>query len=135
VLKPQFGFEWQNVLLFIMTLLVAWALRFFWGFWLALLAFWSTRADGLLTLQDSMIIIVGGQVAPTSLLPPVIQFFATILPFRFMAAFPVEVLTGQLSQSEIHIGFTLQVFWMMVALGMYMHLWIKGVQKYSAVGG
>ena len=37
-----------NGFAFLPALVLAWALRFFWGYWLALLAFWATRADALL---------------------------------------------------------------------------------------
>jgi len=135
LLKPEFTLTWQNGVLFLPGLIFAWALRFFWGYWLALLAFWATRADGLLTLQDSLIFLLGGQVAPTRLLPPLIQVLSTILPFRYMAAFPVAVLTGQLTQSEIVTGFIFQVSWMLVAIGLYTLMWRNGVRRYSAVGG
>lgn len=52
LLKPEFTLTWQNALLFVPGLIFAWTLRFFWGYWLALLAFWATRADGLLALQE-----------------------------------------------------------------------------------
>jgi ABC-2 type transport system permease protein len=135
LLKPEFSLTWQNGLLFLPALIFAWALRFFWGYWLALLAFWATRADGLLALQDSLVFIMGGQVAPTRLLPPIIQIFSTILPFRYMAAFPVEVLTGQLVQSEILEGFIFQGFWLVIAVGLYALMWRNGVRRYEAVGG
>ncbi len=135
LLRPQISFTWPEIILFFPALLMAWVLRFFWGYWVALLAFWATRADGLLALQDSLIFLLGGQVAPTRLLPPLIQLLSTILPFRYMAAFPVELLTGQLSKSEIMTGFVFQAFWMFVALGLYAVLWRKGVRHYAAVGG
>jgi ABC-2 type transport system permease protein len=135
LLKPEFTLTWQNGLLFLPSLIFAWALRFFWGYWLALLAFWATRADGLLALQDSLVFLLGGQVAPTRLLPPFIQAFSTILPFRYMAAFPVEVLTGQLVQSQILEGFIFQGFWMVVAVALYVLMWRNGVRRYEAVGG
>lgn len=135
LLRPEFELTLQNGLLFLPALIFAWALRFFWGYWLALLAFWATRADALLALQDSMIFLLGGQVAPTRLLPPLIQVLATVLPFRYMAAFPVEVLTGQLTQPEIVTGFIFQTFWMLVAFSLYALMWRNGLRRYAAVGG
>ena len=135
LLRPEISFTATNLLIFFPTLLLAWALRFFWGIWLALLAFWATRADGLLALQDSLIFLIGGQVAPTRLLPPFIQSLSMILPFRYMVAFPVEVLTGQLSQHEILTGFIFQVCWLAVACTLYALVWHKGVRRYAAVGG
>jgi ABC-2 type transport system permease protein len=123
------------MLLFLPALLMAWALRFFWGYWIALLAFWATRADALLALQDSLIFLLGGLVAPIRLLPDGMRALATLLPFRYMVAFPVEVLTGQLSPLEVTYGFLIQAGWLVVALAFYALLWRKGLSHYTAVGG
>ncbi len=55
LLKPEFQVTAVEALAFIPALLLAWALRFFWGYGLALFAFWSSRADALLALQDTLI--------------------------------------------------------------------------------
>jgi ABC-2 type transport system permease protein len=135
LLRPQVSFTSQNILLFLPALVMAWALRFFWGYWIALLAFWATRADALLALQDSLIFLLGGLVAPTRLLPEGLRALATVLPFRYMVAFPVEVLTGQLPPAGIRYGFLIQAGWLAVALALYAVLWRKGVKHYAAVGG
>lgn len=126
---------WGNALAFLPALILAWALRWLWGYWLALLSFWATRADALLSLQESLIFLVGGQVAPTLLLPGLLQGAARALPFRYMAAFPVEVLAGQLTPAEIRAGFAIQAAWLGVALLLFVALWRAGLRRYSAVGG
>jgi ABC-2 type transport system permease protein len=134
-LRPELHLTWRNSLAFVPALALAWALRFLWGYWLAILSFWTTRADALLSLQESSIFILGGQVAPLVLLPAVLQKLALVLPFRYMAAFPVEVLAGQLDAVQIWIGFALQVAWLLVALALFVALWRAGLRRYSAVGG
>jgi ABC-2 type transport system permease protein len=110
-------------------------LRFLWGYWIALLAFWTARADALLTLQDSLIFLLAGQVAPVSLLPEALQTAATILPFRYMIAFPVEILTGNLSNGDLVYGFALQVVWLTVAGLLTILVWNRGLQRYAGFGG
>jgi ABC-2 type transport system permease protein len=135
VLQPELHTTWQNGLAFIPALGLAWALRFFWGYWLALLAFWAARADALLGLQDSLVFLLAGQVAPVALLPGAMRTAAIVLPFRYMLGFPVEVLTGQLGPVELWTGFVLQTGWLLVALTLFAALWRSGVKRYSAVGG
>lgn len=135
VLRPELHLTLGNALAFIPALVFAWALRFFWGYWLALLAFWSTRADALLSLQDSLVFLLAGQVAPVVLLPGILQQMAIFLPFRYMLGFPVEVLTGQLDTFATFTGFGLQVGWLAVALFLYLIMWRAGLKRYSAVGG
>ena len=135
LLRPELHVTLHNGLAFIPALAFAWALRFFWGYWLALLAFWATRADALLALQDALIFLLAGQVAPTALLPGALRVAATWLPFRYMVGFPVEVLTGQLDAAGILTGFAFQVGWLAVALTLFGVMWRTGVKRYSAVGG
>ena len=135
ILRPELHVTLQSGLAFLPALVMAWALRFFWGYWLALLAFWATRADGLLALQDSLVFLLAGQVAPTALLPGPMQKAAVALPFRYMIGFPVEVLTGKLAGPELWTGFAFQAGWLLVALALSATMWRAGVKRYSAVGG
>jgi ABC-2 type transport system permease protein len=135
ILRPEMELTLLNALVFIPALLLAWLLRFFWGYWLALLAFWAARADALLAVQDSLIFLLAGQVAPIVLLPEVLQIAAKLLPFRYIVSFPVEVFVGQLSPIELVTGVVIQIGWLLVALGLSAVMWRAGVRRYSAVGG
>jgi ABC-2 type transport system permease protein len=135
IMRPEMHSSLGNVLAFIPALLLAWALRFFWGYWLALLAFWATRADALLALQDSLVFLLAGQVAPVVLLPGVLHTAAVILPFRYMVGFPVEILTGQVSVAGLISGISIQAGWLALALSLTAILWRLGLRQYSAVGG
>jgi ABC-2 type transport system permease protein len=135
ILRPEVDFELQHIVAFLPALSLAWMLRFFWGYGLALLAFWATRADALLAVQDSLLFLLAGQVAPIPLLPGVIRQAAVYLPFRYMIGFPIEILTGQLSAAEIGEGFFIQGCWLAVALGFSHLLWRCGIRHYAAVGG
>ncbi len=143
-LRPELDLTWSNGLAFIPALLLAWALRFFWGYWLALLAFWATRADGLLALQDALLFLLGGLVAPAMLLPGPMQPAAVLLPWRYMVGFPVEVLTGQLPGtdltrsddfSRLWLGFGFQIGWLAIAVALFTIVWRLGLKHYEAVGG
>jgi ABC-2 type transport system permease protein len=135
LLRPELQWTPAHILAFFPALLLAWGLRFFWGYWLALLAFWATRADALLAVQDSLIFLLAGQVAPVALLPGVLHSAALALPFRYMVSFPVEVLTGQVEGSGLLLGFGVQVGWLAVSLLLSGLMWRLGLRRYSAVGG
>jgi len=135
VLRPEMDLTLPSALAFVPALALAWALRFFWGYALALLAFWATRADALLALQDALVFLLAGQVAPVALLPGFLRVLAKVLPFRYMVAFPVEVLTGGLDASGLLGGLAIQAGWLAAAVGAYLLLWRTGLKRYCAVGG
>lgn len=99
------------------------------------MAFWATRADALLAVQDSLVFLLGGQVAPVAVLPGVLRLLAVALPFRYMLGFPVEVLAGRLDARALLGGFALQLAWLAVALTLAALAWRRGLRRFSAVGG
>lgn len=135
IFHPALHLGLAQCALFVPALLLAWLLRFFWGYWLALLAFWATRADALLAIQDSLIFLLAGQVAPVAILPGILQTMANILPFQYMIGFPIEVLLGQVSGTALLTGFAFQIGWFLVAFGLFVVVWRSGVRRYTAVGG
>jgi ABC-2 type transport system permease protein len=60
---------------------------------------------------------------------------STVLPFRYMLGFPIEILTGQLGDRELAIGFAVQGAWLAIALALFVLFWRTGVRRYAAVGG
>src|SRR5579872_1800683 len=105
IFHPALHPSLYQILAFPLALMFAWLLRFFWGYWLALLAFWATQADALLAVQDTLIFLLAGQVAPIALLPGVMRVIAIAMPFRYMISFPIEILTNQLDFTRILAGF------------------------------
>jgi ABC-2 type transport system permease protein len=135
VLRPELHPSPVELLAFIPALLLAWALRFLWGYWLALLAFWASRADALLSIQDSLVFLLSGVVAPFALLPAGVIAVARFLPFRYMVSFPVEILTGQVDAANLFLGFGVQIFWTLLSAVLARLVWSNGLRRYSAVGG
>ena len=135
VLRPELHLTPQAGLLFLPALALAWCLRFLWGLWLAMLAFWATRADALLAVQDALTFLFAGVVAPVALLPESIAWLAGILPFRYMISFPVEILTGQLHGAALLRGFAVQTGWLALAALLCVLVWRAGLRRYTAVGG
>jgi ABC-2 type transport system permease protein len=135
LLQPTWNLTVEGALLFVPALALAWALRFLWGYAMSLLAFWLTRADSLLAIQDSLTFLLAGQIAPVALLPGVLQTLALWLPFHYMMGFPVEILMGQLTPQEVAFGFAVQLFWASVSLVASLLIWQRGLRHYTAVGG
>jgi len=135
VLRPTLTFSLSAVLMFIMALLLAQGLRFLLAYVLALLTLWSDRADALLRLNDTLLFLLAGQVAPTALLPGILERVAVMLPYRYMLGFPIELLMGRLSRAQIWEGFGWQMGWLAVVAALHQFVWRRGLRHYTAVGG
>lgn len=78
--------------------------------------------------------IFGGQYFPLDFLPNIFQRIADILPFKYSIYFPLQLFTGEVTQSVLYSGFIGQFIWLMLLFVIVTLLWRQGLKAYSAVG-
>jgi ABC-2 type transport system permease protein len=117
------------------ALALAFVVRFLVEWTLALAAFWTTRVSALNQMYFVAMLFLSGQVAPLSLFPAWLQTVASLLPFRWMISFPVELLLGRLTPVQAAQGIAAQLLWLVICLSLVRIVWRAGVRVYSAVGG
>lgn len=123
-----------NIALFVVALIGAWFLRFMYQFTLGLLTFWVSRALVVTEVFWMLLLLFGGGVAPLELLPEPLQTIAYYLPFRFMMAFPIQIMMGQLSFEQVLTGLATTAAWVAGLFVVYRWLWRRGVRQFSAFG-
>jgi ABC-2 type transport system permease protein len=119
---------------FVPALALAFIVRFLIEWTLALAAFWMTRVVAVNQIYYVALLFLSGQAAPLALLPEPVQVLATLLPFRWMVAFPVELLLGRLTPGAALGGLAMQAGWLALSLVLMRLVWRAGVRRYSAVG-
>jgi ABC-2 type transport system permease protein len=122
------------VVAFLSALLLATALRFLVEWTLGLLALWVTRMSAVRQMYAVALLFLSGQVAPLSFFPVPVQTATALLPFRWMVAFPVDVLLGHLTAGQTLIGLAAQGTWMVLTLALLTIAWRAGLRRYAAVG-
>ncbi|MBN8215639.1 MAG: ABC-2 family transporter protein [Spirochaetes bacterium] len=132
--KPAFHPSSWSVLAFLPSLLLAFLLRFALEWVLALAAFWTTRIGAVNQAYFVTALFFSGQIAPLALLPSPMAFLSKILPFRWTAGFPVDLLLGRLDPHEALHGFLAQGAWILGILLVARVLWRAALRRYSAVG-
>jgi ABC-2 type transport system permease protein len=126
--------SWRAVAAFLPALGLAMVLRFVVEWCVALSAFWLTKVSAMNTVFFSLFTFLGGQFAPLAVLPGWMQTVAAWTPFPWTLAFPVEVLLGRRTGSELLLGYGAQVVWIAVAVVVLRLLWSRATRRYSAVG-
>lgn len=132
--EPAFDTPGWALVAFVPAIVLAFLMRFALEWTVALLAFWVTDTSGLNNLYWITGMFLTGKVAPLSLMPEWVQMSASILPFRWMVSFPVELLLGRVSQSQAMTGLAAQAIWLVLALGVLSLCWQRAARRYSAVG-
>ena len=131
---PAFQITARSVAFFIPALALAFLVRFLVEWTAALAAFWTTRVNAINQIYYLAALFLSGQIAPLSLLPLPLRTAAMVLPFRWTIGFPIELILGRLTRSQILIGLTAQTAWLLAGLVLLRILWRASVRKYSAVG-
>ena len=132
--RPVFHPQPWALVAFLPTLVLAFVLRFLFEWALALSAFWTTRIGAINQVYFFVLMFMSGRISPLSLLPPPIETLASFLPFRWMLAFPVELVLGRLTPTDLWLGLAAQLGWIGVALGVLTLVWRVGVRQYTGVG-
>ena len=121
-------------LLFGISLPLAGALAFLIDFVIGSLAFWVQDVKGLIRVKDLVGAFLAGQLVPLALFPPAFAPFLELQPFRYTLSFPLEVLTGGLSQGALLRGFAWQIAYCITLWGCYRLQWHYGLRSYAATG-
>ena len=117
------------------ALLMALAIRFLLAHTLALISFWTQQSDSLLSVNDTFVFLFSGQVAPLALFPSVLQKITAFLPYRYLAAFPVEIFMGTLSKPQAVSGLAVQALWLAALAIICIVVTKRGRKRYTATGG
>jgi len=83
-------------------------------------------------VNDMLFSLFGGRMLPLTLMPPVILFIANLLPYKYIFHIPVSILLSKSSNMYLDIG--LQFLYICILALIYQFVWIKGIQKYEAIG-
>ncbi len=124
----------SGILLFIIALIFAIAVQFCLDMILAHLALWFSKTEGVAIVYHSVSRVLGGIIVPLILLPGWAYSISKLTVFRYIYSFPVEILQGLLSRSDVILGFGVMGIWISALLLAYYLMQKFGLKKYEAVG-
>jgi len=135
VFKPDFSSVTLNgILLSIPAMLLGFFIGYLLSATITALAFWTTRVYSVHEFFYALILLFSGQFVPLALMPRIIQDIAQFLPFQFLIYFPIQLILGNLSTTQITQGFVTAIIWLVISLTLFTWTWRNGVRRFSAVG-
>jgi ABC-2 type transport system permease protein len=134
IFRPAFHPVSWALAAFVPVVLLAFLVRFFLEWTLALAAFWTIRTSALNQMYFMAMLFFSGQIAPLELLPHPVRVIAFVLPFRWTIGFPTELLLGRLTPAQALSGVGMQTAWLAAGLVLMKVVWRAGLKVYSAVG-
>lgn len=134
--RPRFEAEPWQWGLGLAAVFLGGALNYIMSYTVSLIAFWVTKLDGVGEVYMGLGMILGGRFAPLNALPEPLATIALYQPFRWMFAFPTELLIGRIhSPAEALAGLGTQLIWFVSTVVLFRFLWSAAVKRYTAVSG
>ena len=135
VMRVPIEFNGFILLGFVMCLVISYLLSYFCFILVGISTFyiryiWPTRALFLAIMQ-----VIGGELIPVDILPPVVQDVAYLLPFYLINFVPAQWLLGRLSLSEFLFSIIYGIFWVIILGLLTKYCWIRAVNKFESAGG
>ncbi len=117
------------------AVLLAGTLRFIFTSTLAMTSFWTERGAALVSLGNTVIVLLGGIAAPLFLLPTGLGAVGRLLPFWPMLGMPAEIAAGALTPADLALAYAAQLVWLILAGAVAVVVWRRGLRVFTAVGG
>lgn len=121
-----------SFLLFSLSLILAFALRFLIQYTFAMFAFWTERASSLEQFWLLPYLFLSGYIAPLEVFPPAVRQVALWTPFPYLVDIPASLLMGL--PVNIPGGVAIMLGWGLLFLILNRWLWRRGLKQYSGMG-
>lgn len=124
----------QNVLFFVMAVIMSFSLNILLSWMVGYTAFWLEKANSLIYFRWSVIYYLSGQFIPLAFYGQRVEAFLSFLPFRYFYSFPIEIYLGKISEANIFTGFAIGFSWIVIFAVASFFIFARGLKKFSAVG-
>lgn len=106
--------SWWNLLLFLVSLILAMGLLFLITLFVGFLAFWLTEIRGIIKFKQAFIIFLSGGLIPLSFFPEILQKIFMFLPFQYLKYVPINIYLGIYSMPEILLNLGIMIVWLVI---------------------
>ncbi len=122
----------DRIILFLISLFLAFCLRFLLHWLFSMVCFWNDRASAIERLLLIPYLFLTGLVAPLETFPEPIRNLALLTPFPYILSFPAKILSGH--DVNLINGFMAILFWSILLVTLGYIFWKKGLKHYSGMG-
>ena len=122
----------ETLVYFVLALILGGILAFEFDFLIGMLAFWLVQVNAFKYMLQSIIFFFAGALLPLDLFPQAFQAVATVLPFRYLVFFPIQIFL----EKEAHPveGLLGALVWAVAFYFFLRFVLRRGIARYEAVG-
>ena len=124
--------SWQDILLSVGAVVMAFILRFSIQYTFAMLTFWTERASAIQQFWYLFYLFFSGMIAPLEVFPDNVRAIIEWTPFPYLIHFPAAILIGL--PVDLFRSIFIIVSWSILFFIANRILWKKGLKYYSGMG-
>ena len=94
-----------------------------------------TEVWGVFSAANQGILMLSGGIFPLDVFGEGINRVLNLLPFKYLIAYPANIINGRLTMTEILNGAMIQSIWILILFVVAHRVWVWGLKKYVAAGG
>ena len=128
-------FSGLNLLLFLLSSIIAYLISFRVNLCFGFVAFYSKNLWGINILKKTLIGFLSGSVIPLAFMPEGLRVCLEYMPFASMGYTPVMLYMGKYGPQETAFRFGLQILWLLILYGISKLIWRGAIRKLSVQGG
>lgn len=133
--REHLSADWRTWALWPLSLLGAWLIVFMVNVAVGALSFSVESSLRVMDLYFALFFVFSGYLVPLPMFPPTLRAVSDWLPFRYVLALPVELMTAGLSFDVALERLAAQWAWALGLGALGLTLWRRGVTKFQAFGG
>ncbi len=126
---------WPTILIVIVTALGGMVISTLIGYIFALSAFWIEQVGIMFVFKRTLLSFISGVWIPISFFPSLMRKILDFLPFNYLQYFSVNIYMGNLWGTELIKGVFTQIIWIVLLYLISIVMWVRGIKKYTSVGG
>ena len=128
-------FSTKYFLFFLLSVVFGYFIMYFLNFTIWLCSFWIYRIFSLVTIKDTLLLLLSGAVFPIWMLPEKVQDIISMTPFEAILYIPVSIYLGQITTEEIIFNIEKQVFWLVFFFFLSQLVWKRAKRNFCVQGG
>jgi ABC-type uncharacterized transport system, permease component len=126
---------YYNVLLFVVSIILAFFLNFFIFLCFSFTAFWVTDTANIFHTFQVVVSVIGGAIFPLDVFGNTFLKISDYLPFKNLVYVPLNIIMGKLTSDQTIQSLTVQALWLLLFIVVSVGMWKKGTKKYIGIGG
>jgi len=123
-----------NLLLFIISVVLAMLLTFAFSFLVGLSSFWLIKYAGVRMIRSGTVWFLGGNIVPLAFFPEAWQKISNFLPFQYMSYSPIQIFLGRYDLYGSLWVIAAQLIWLVILFVLVFSGWKVALKQFSAVG-